>query len=121
MKTPSLLLASFCISLSACNSQPAEEPAATTQAPASAAPVSSPTMNSPVAAGPAPEGLPSRVAREVIGTSGQRCESVTQADRGADGSISATCSGGESYRIQTVPGRGAVATPSQQSAGGESQ
>lgn len=100
-----------CLALAACNSKSADEAAATDQATTSAAPAPAPKMDLPVAGEPAPEGLPSRIAGEVIGTSGQKCDSVTKADRSdQDGSITATCSGGETYRIYTVPGKGAVAT-----------
>lgn len=59
---------------------------------------------------PAPEGLPSRVAREVITAGGHTCD-VAKADRNAqDGTIVASCATGESYRIHTVEGQGPVAT-----------
>ncbi|RYD63466.1 MAG: hypothetical protein EOP83_12070 [Verrucomicrobiaceae bacterium] len=60
---------------------------------------------------PAPEGLPSRVAREAIAAGGQACDNVVKADRNAqDGTIVASCAGGESYRVYTEEGKGAVAT-----------
>lgn len=110
MKAQTMGLIAFCVALSACNSKPAEEAAAPTeaaQAPASMAPAPA------VAAAmkPAPEGLPSRIAREVITASGQKCGGVEKADRDAkDGTIVASCTSGESYRVYTEEGKGPVAT-----------
>ena len=111
MKTRAFGLAICFLALAACNSKSADEAAATNEATAPSVSAPAPKMDVPVTGEPAPEGLPSRIAREVIGTSGQKCDSVTKADRSdQDGSITATCSGGETYRIYTVPGKGAVAT-----------
>lgn len=111
MNTRPFALAILCLAVAACNSKAADEAAATNETAASTAPAPAPGVDTPVVGEPAPEGLPSRIAREVIGTSGQKCDSVTKADRSdQDGSITATCSGGETYRIYTVPGGGAVAT-----------
>lgn len=111
MKTRSFALAVFCFTLAACNSKSADEGAATDGATEAVAPAPAPKMDLPVMGEPAPEGLPSRIAREVIGTSGQKCDGVTKADRNdQDGSITASCGSGETYRIYTVPGKGPVAT-----------
>lgn len=101
----------MCASLAACNSKPSEptETPVDTAGPAaeiSAAPVVAP----PVAIKPAPDGLPSRIAREVIAAGNQACAGIAKADRSAqDGSITATCTSGESYHVYTVDGQGAVA------------
>jgi hypothetical protein len=96
--------------LAACNSKPAEPeatPSEAAQATQSMAPAPSPAA----AMKPAPEGLPSRIAREVITASGQKCDGVAKAERDAkDGTIVASCTGGESYRVYTEEGKGAVAT-----------
>jgi len=101
-----------CLALTACNSKPADDDAVTNDTSASSATAPAQKVDVPIVGEPAPEGLPSRIAREVIETNGQRCDSVTKAERSSqDGSITASCSGGENYRIYTVPGKGAVATP----------
>lgn len=92
-------LLSLCAALASCNSQPAEQAAPTNTPTAAVAPA--PTMVAPVGMKPAPEGLPSRIAREVLAKSGQTCAEVATAERGADGTIAATCSGGESYQVYT--------------------
>lgn len=110
MKAQTFGVIAFCVALTACNSKPAEEAAAPTEAaeaPASMAPPPVPAA----AMKPAPEGLPSRIAREVITASGQKCVGVAKADRDAnDGTIVASCISGESYRVYTEEGKGAVAT-----------
>lgn len=97
----------LCAALAACNSKQAEE-----AAPADASTVAAPpatTITAPVAMEPAPEGLPSRIAREVIAKSGHTCAEVAKAERAADGTITASCSGGENYQVYTSPGQGAIA------------
>lgn len=111
MNARTIGMIALCAALAACNSKN-PEPAATsteTAGPAMDTPAAAPTPA--VATKPAPEGLPSRVAREVITASGQKCDGVAKADRNAqDGSIVASCTGGESYLIYTVEGQGPVAT-----------
>ena len=97
----------LCAALTACNSKPADEAAPTDGSTIAATPAA--TMAAPVAMEPAPEGLPSRIAREVIAKSGQTCAQVEKAERSADGTITASCSGGENYQVYTAPGQGAVA------------
>ncbi|MFT4026186.1 MAG: hypothetical protein QM676_05220 [Novosphingobium sp.] len=111
MRTRTICLIAMCAALTACNSKTpeqatsAEGAAQATEAPAAAA-------SAPAAAvKPAPEGLPSRVAREVITAGKQACAGVAKAERNAqDGTIVASCTSGESYRVYTVDGQGAVAT-----------
>ena len=102
-----IALIGLCAALAACGSEPAEEtaPAAT----ATAAPTVAPGAQAPAAVQAAPEGLPSRIAREVIAASGHTCAAVASAERGADGTITATCSGGESYQVYTDAAQGPVA------------
>lgn len=107
MNSRTIGILSLCAVLAACGSKPTEEAAPTDASTAAAAPA--PTMAAPVAMEPAPEGLPSRIAREVIATSGQTCAQVTTAERAADGTITATCAGGENYQVYTSPGQGPVA------------
>jgi hypothetical protein len=104
-----IALIGLCAALAACGSEPAEEtaPAAT----ATAEPTVAPGAQAPAAMQPAPEGLPSRIAGEVITASGQACAEVSSAERGADGTITATCSGGESYQVYTDVAQGPVAAP----------
>ena len=100
-------LIGLCAALTACNSEPAEEAAPTAEAtPQAGTGPAAPAGATPIAMEPAPEGLPSRIASEVITASGQTCAEVTDADRGEDGTITATCSGGESYQVYTAPGQG---------------
>src|SRR6218665_385365 len=109
MTARTLSLIALCAALTACNSKPAEPIAASTEAAGETA-TPAPAPAPAAAMKPAPEGLPSRVAREVITASGQKCEGVAKADRDAkDGSIVASCTSGESYRINTVEGQGPVA------------
>ncbi len=113
MMTRTFSLIALCAALTACNSKTPEPTAAATDAvtPAAEAPVV-PSAAPAVAMKPAPDGLPSRVARETLTASGQKCASVAKADRNAqDGSIVASCSSGETYRIYTEEGKGAVAAP----------
>lgn len=111
MKTGNIALVALCAALAACGSKTPEPPAATTaENQATMAPAPLPTAA--VAMKPAPEGLPSRIAREVLTAGNQKCDNVTKADRNAqDGTITASCASGESYRIYTVEGQGAVAAP----------
>lgn len=106
MNTRTIGILGLCIALAGCNSEPAEE-AAPTEVPAAETP--STTMTASVVMEPAPEGLPSRIAREVIAESGQTCTEVANAERGANGTITANCAGGETYQIYTQPGQGPVA------------
>lgn len=111
MNGRSVGIAMLCLALSACNSKSADQTAAPDEVTNPAAQTTEPKMSLPVEAQPAPEGLPSRIAREVIGASGQKCDGVAKADRNdQDGSITASCTGGENYRVYTLPGKGAVAT-----------
>ena len=107
MKARTIGILSLCAALAACGSNAEDEAAPAGASTVTAAPA--PTMAAPVAMEPAPEGLPSRIAREVIEGSGQTCAQVATADRGPDGTITATCSGGESYQVYTSPGQGPVA------------
>lgn len=108
-RTPSLI--ALCAALAACNSKAPEPAATSTEAVGQTVETPAPAPAPAAATKPAPEGLPSRVAREVITASGQKCDGVAKADRNAqDGSIVASCTGGESYRIYTVDGQGPVAT-----------
>lgn len=102
-----------CLILAACGSKKSDDPAVTAQAtPAVPGAVVTGAAVPPAAVKPAPEGLPSRVAREAITTSGLACASVTKADRSAqDGTITASCSSGESYRVFTEEGKGTAVTP----------
>lgn len=110
MKAQTIGVIAFCVALAGCNSKPAEEAATPTEAAQANTSVAPPPV--PAAAmKPAPEGLPSRIAREVIAASGQKCDGVAKADRDAkDGTIVASCTGGVSYRVYTEEGRGPVAT-----------
>ena len=111
MNVRTIGLIALCAALAACNSKPAEPTATPTESAGemvenqAEAPVPAEVMKA------APEGLPSRVAREVLQAGGHKCDGVSNAERNAqDGSIVATCSGGENYRIYTVEGKGPVAT-----------
>lgn len=95
--------------LAACNSEPADD--AAPAADAAMAPAGTTEANGPTVMEPAPDGLPTRIAREVITASGQACAEVENAERGADGTITVTCSSGETYHVYTAPGQGPVATP----------
>jgi hypothetical protein len=104
-----IALIGLCAALAACGSEPAEETPAATE---TAAPLDGAAGTAAAGAGamqPAPEGLPSRIAGEVITASGQSCAEVSSAERGADGTITATCSGGESYQVYTDAAQGPVA------------
>ena len=107
MNARTIGILSLCAALAACGSKSADEAAPTDASTVAAAPA--PTMAVPVAMEPAPEGLPSRIAREVIADSGQPCAQGATAERGEDGTITATCSGGEAYQVYTSPGQGPVA------------
>ena len=98
-------------SLVACNSRTADERAATNEVVQLPAENNAAIANAEGPMQPAPEGLPSRIAREVISASGQTCASVVNADRAQDGTITASCTGGENYRVYTSLSGGAVATP----------
>lgn len=105
-------LVALCASVAACNSKAPEATDTSTEAAAQAtSPAAVPAATATGAAlQAAPEGLPSRVARDVLTAGGQKCE-VAKADRNAqDGTIVANCASGESFRIHTVEGQGAVAT-----------
>jgi hypothetical protein len=105
MKARSIGLIALCAALTACNSK-TSEPTANSADNAELATENVVTANVAVTMAPAPEGLPSRIAKEVITASGQKCEGVTTADRNAqDGTIVAKCSGGESYRVYTAEGK----------------
>lgn len=110
MKAQAMTVLAFSLVLTACNSKPQESEAASTEAAQEAA--SSTAAAAPAAAmKPAPEGLPSRIAREVITSSGQQCAGISKAERQAsDGTIVANCTGGEVYRIYTEEGKGPVAS-----------
>jgi hypothetical protein len=54
--------------------------------------------------GPAPSGDPMRVAGHMIAAAQHPCPRLTAASRLGDGSIRATCSNGEVYRLATVNG-----------------
>lgn len=114
MTARTISLIALCAALAACNSKTPEPTATPTESAGQA--VESATPPSAVAAPgaamkPAPQGLPSRVAREAITASGQKCDGVSKAERNAqDGSIVASCTSGESYRINTIDGQGTVAT-----------
>lgn len=111
MNARTIILIALCATLAACNSKPPEQVATSTEAAGQSVETPAAASTPAVASKPAPEGLPSRVAREVIAASGQKCDGVSKADRDVqDGSIVASCTSGESYRIYTVEGKGAVAT-----------
>lgn len=111
MNSRTIGLIALCAALAACNSKPAETTAASTNNMAGPAVATSAPTLAPVLAKPAPEGLPSRIAKEVIAAGGQKCEGVVKAERNAqDGTIIANCSSGESYRVYTEEGKGPVAT-----------
>jgi len=103
-------LIGLCAALAACNSKPADPTASTNSATTPVAETIAP-VPAPEAVKPAPEGLPSRIAKEVIAAGGLKCDGVVTAERNAqDGTIVASCSGGERYRVYTVEGKGPVAT-----------
>lgn len=110
MKVQATTVLALSLMLVACKSEP-QQPTPTTNEVAQPA-ASTNTAALPAAAmKPAPEGLPSRIAREVITTSGQKCDGVATADRQtSDGTIVAKCTGGETYRIYTEDGKGPVAS-----------
>ncbi|MCK9543399.1 MAG: hypothetical protein WCY92_08575 [Novosphingobium sp.] len=109
MRTRTICLIAMCAALAACNSKSSEPAEATAE---SAGQTAEAAAAAPAAAiKPAPEGLPSRIAREVITAGQHKCDGVAKAERNAeDGSIVASCTSGESYRIYTVDGEGPVAT-----------
>lgn len=110
MKAQATTVLAFSLLLAACNSKPQEPAATSTEAVQTTA--STPPAAVPAAAmKPAPEGLPSRIAREVITASGQKCDGVAKAERDAtNGTIVANCTGGEAYRVYTEEGKGPVAS-----------
>ncbi len=111
MQTRTIGLIVMCAALAACNSKSPEPAETPTENASQAAEVSEAPAVPATAIKPAPDGLPSRVAREVITAGNHKCDGVTKAERNAqDGSIVASCTGGESYRVYTVEGQGAVAT-----------
>ena len=109
MRTVGLIV--MCAALAACNSKSSEPAAAPADSATPAAEVAAPAAAVPAAAiKPAPEMLPSRIAREVITAGKHACADVAKAERNAqDGSIIASCTSGESYRVYTVDGQGPVA------------
>ena len=54
--------------------------------------------------GPAPSGTPATVAARIIANADHPCPKVLDAFRMDDGSVRATCSNGETYRIATLNG-----------------
>ncbi|PZU07350.1 MAG: hypothetical protein DI606_16870 [Sphingobium sp.] len=110
MKAPATTALALSLMLAACNSKPEEPADASTETAQTTANVTAPAA--PAAAmKPAPEGLPSRIAREVITASGQKCDGIAKAERQAsDGTIVANCTGGETYRIYTEEGKGPLAS-----------
>lgn len=110
MQTRTIGLIVMCAALAACGSNSSEPTEAATDAAATQAadvPASPPT---PIVMKPAPEGLPSRVAREVITAGQHKCDDVAKAERNPqDGTILANCTSGESYRVYTADGEGPVA------------
>lgn len=110
MKALAITVLAFSMTLAACNSKPQESAAASGEAAQETATATAAAV--PAAAmKPAPEGLPSRIAREVITASGQKCDGIAKADRQAsDGTIVANCTGGETYRIYTEEGKGPIAS-----------
>lgn len=110
MLSRSIALIALCAAVTACNSKNAD-PAANSVDNTGLSTGNAAAANVAVTMAPAPEGLPSRIANDVIAASGQKCDGVTSAERNAqDGTIVAKCSGGESYRVYTAEGKGAVAT-----------
>lgn len=110
MKVRTTGLIALCAALAACNSRSSDETAVSTEADNQLVAVND-VMAVPAVMEPAPEGLPSRIAREVITGSGQACDSIATAERGQDGTITASCTSGQSYQVYTAPGQGPVATP----------
>lgn len=115
MKTRLIAVAAVCGMLAACgsSSEPAPAPSETAAAVPAATTSPAPAAVTPAEARKAaPEGLPSRIARETITAGGHACASVSEATRdAANGTITATCSSGEKYQVYTVEGtQGAVAT-----------
>lgn len=110
MLTRSFALIALYVAVTACNSKNAD-PAANSVDNTVLSTGDAVSTNVAVTMAPAPEGLPSRIANDVITASGQKCEGITSAERNAqDGTIVAKCNGGESYRVYTDEGKGAVAT-----------
>lgn len=111
MKAQAMTVLAFSLVLAACNSKPEEPAAAPTEAVQETVSSTASAVPAAVAMKPAPEGLPSRIAREVITSSGQQCAGIAKAERQAsDGTIVANCTGGEVYRIYTDEGKGPVAS-----------
>jgi ABC-type uncharacterized transport system auxiliary subunit len=110
MKAQTATVLAISLMLAACNSKPQEPTAASTEA--AQATASATAAAAPAAVmKPAPEGLPSRIAREVITAGGQKCDGIANAERQpSDGTIVANCTGGETYRIYTEEGKGPVAS-----------
>ncbi len=88
MKAWSIGLIALCSALTACNSKSSERQQNSADN-AELATENAVTANLAVTMAPAPEGLPSRIAKEVITASGQKCDGVHHVgDRNAqDGTI----------------------------------
>lgn len=103
-------LIAMCTALAACGSKPSEQKDAPASVAVPANELAAPPAVPAASIKPAPDGLPSRVAKEVIAASKLTCDGVTKAERNVqDGSIVANCTGGETYRVYTVEGQGPVA------------
>lgn len=110
MNVRTISLIALCATLTACNSKTPEPTAAPSESVGEAGASSAPVTTASVAMKPAPEGLPSRIAKEVVAASGLKCDGIAKASRDAkDGTIVASCTGGENYRIYTEEGKGPVA------------
>lgn len=111
MRIPTIGLIVMCAALTACNNKSSDTTDTATQNTGQAVETPAPAVTPAVAIKAAPDGLPSRVAREVITAGGHKCDGVSEAKRDAkDGSIVASCSGGERYHVYSVDGQGAIAT-----------
>lgn len=107
-----IVLLAACAALAACNSKSPEPTENSTASPDLTTPTSAAPAPAAAAMKPAPDGLPSRIAREVIAASKQNCAAVAKADRNAqDGTITASCTSGENYRVYTAEDGGPVAVP----------
>lgn len=109
MHVRTIAMIALCTALAACNNRSTDE--ANVAAGADNVVAADSNLVLPGVMEPAPEGLPSRIAREVITSSGQACDSVASAERAEDGTITASCTSGQTYRVHTAPGQGPVATP----------
>jgi len=110
MKAQASTVLAFSLMLAACNPKPQGPEAAPNEAEQATASATTAAMPAAVMK-PAPEGLPSRIAREVIASGGQKCDGIANAERQpSDGTIVASCTGGETYRIHTEEGKGPVAS-----------